>query len=1232
MPRRKQQAPRRLSAFLSDDELKTTAEDEDGAPGSDAGDEETLQYADCSDGELSDERATLGDPYSPAATDGERSTPDVSDKVEKVGGNGETMVRDEVVAGERDSDSQSSEDSVCMNDCEIGLSLAEKPWKENGGESKSPIATQQDSVLETRTQFPELLSSSFWSSMGYHHLAPPVLQPYKTESTVKDQKVHLPSIHSSTGSGNSGCFDWHETALAKTLQTSSLGLTPSPCESSLFSTVQLYRQSGKLFGPIFTGASKFRCRDCSGAYDTLVELTVHMSATGHYRDDNRERERDGPKRWCKPRKRSLLEMEGKEDAQKVLRCMYCGHSFESLQDLSVHMIKTKHYQKVPLKEPVPAVASAKLTTSIRKRLQAEAPRNRSPDRKAANSSCGMGTGPTTDSAMSSISQKGGSSPYMTSNNRYGYQNGASYAWQFEAKKSQILKCMECGSSHDTLQQLTAHMMVTGHFVKVTSSSVKKNRHIVFDPITKHKVQSVPLPPTNVTPSHISPAGSPAKALASSPNSVAGKPLASTPGTKVKSNAQTTHVNFSTSMTFASLEPPTRLMASPSGSPAKCSASPRHSPNQSLHSPGNITLPMKSPTDWAKPQGKSPDSNRSTLKVERDKGETEEKGKDSKEVDTSSQYLREEDLESTPTTGLDILKSLENTVATAINKAQNGTPSWSGYPSIHAAYQLSGMVKSAFQSEIPLGPGRSVRSGHVSVKSREHCPQTPPLSLSPTARLPPPPPPPPLPTFRGNVFAMEELVNKVSENLHQGDNSKTCLAHSTEGHSPASFSGASSPCKSDDGRESTRENQLPVCPQSIGRDGPPIGHLVVRPPLSPGLEPVSNGSSTTPPTPREPIGALAIITDHSLEEPPINPLSALQSIMDLHLGKALRTGAHEGSKSIPFRSSWSGASDKPATLPSTLPLPPRPPEMSDRGITFYCGSPDQPIDLTKGKRVAEERKGILSSMYAGVVSGENALADISDMVRTLTGGGRLTPKPPTPASTPSERSETDGSIVEDPEDPRTSPIQRRKGRQSNWNPHHLLILQAQFAASMHPGVDGKLAISELGSQERAHISRITGLSMTTISHWLANVKYQLRRTGGTKFLKHMDSGQPVFHCSDCASQFQSPAGYVGHLEMHLGFHLRDLARLPTADASSPTSANSTRDDGLPSAVPSPERAAAVPLPLAGEDESGAALQCRLCGRSFSSRHAVKLHLSKTHGKSPEDHLLFVADSITQRKPR
>ncbi|TMS10779.1 Teashirt-like protein 1 [Larimichthys crocea] len=138
-------------------------------------------------------------------------------------------------------------------------------------------------------------------------------------------------------------------------------------EPSLFSTVQLYRQNNKLYGSVFTGASKFRCKDCSAAYDTLVGLTVHMNETGHYRDDNKDKEEEQGKRWSKPRKRSLMEMEGKEDAQKVLKCMYCGHSFESLQDLSVHMIKTKHYQKVPLKEPVPALATKLVQSSAKKR-------------------------------------------------------------------------------------------------------------------------------------------------------------------------------------------------------------------------------------------------------------------------------------------------------------------------------------------------------------------------------------------------------------------------------------------------------------------------------------------------------------------------------------------------------------------------------------------------------------------------------------------------------------------------------------------------------------------------------------------------------------------------------------------------------------------------------------------------------------------------------------------------
>uniref|UniRef100_A0A096MGE7 Teashirt zinc finger homeobox 3b n=1 Tax=Poecilia formosa TaxID=48698 RepID=A0A096MGE7_POEFO len=317
----------------------------------------------------------------------------------------------------------------------------------------------------------------------------------------------------------------HQSAVAKSLQQASqnhhnrlslvqhptVAVTTASAEPNLFSTVQLYRQSSKLYGSIFTGASKFRCKDCSAAYDTLVELTVHMNETGHYRDDNHETDSEGAKRWSKPRKRSLLEMEGKEDAQKVLKCMYCGHSFESLQDLSVHMIKTKHYQKVPLKEPVTPVA-AKIISSARKRAPVDLDIPSSPD-----SNGGTTPKPASFSDTNDILQKI-SNPYITPNNRYGHQNGASYAWQFESRKSQILKCMECGSSHDSLQELTAHMMVTGHFIKVTNSAIKKGKPIIesqaptSNSSVEEKVQSVPLaattfssppapvpPPTSISP-------------------------------------------------------------------------------------------------------------------------------------------------------------------------------------------------------------------------------------------------------------------------------------------------------------------------------------------------------------------------------------------------------------------------------------------------------------------------------------------------------------------------------------------------------------------------------------------------------------------------------------------------------------------------------------------------------------------------------------------------------------
>ncbi|KAM7228670.1 hypothetical protein CapIbe_019958 [Capra ibex] len=966
------------------------------------------------------------------------------------------------------------------------------------------ISYPQDSLAQIKAVYANLFSESCWSSLALD-LKKSASTTSTSDAAQKEGSTPAPTPPTSTagatgttastpssGSGASGGsgYDWHQAALAKTLQqTSSYGLLPEP---SLFSTVQLYRQNNKLYGSVFTGASKFRCKDCSAAYDTLVELTVHMNETGHYRDDNRDKDSEKTKRWSKPRKRSLMEMEGKEDAQKVLKCMYCGHSFESLQDLSVHMIKTKHYQKVPLKEPVPALT--KLVPSTKKRALHELAAPGSPEPAGAAAA---------EAALSEAAkEQKTANPYVTPNNRYGYQNGASYTWQFEARKAQILKCMECGSSHDTLQQLTAHMMVTGHFLKVTTSASKKGKQLVLDPVVEEKIQSIPLPPT-------------------------------------------TH---------------TRLPA------ATAAAHVKKQPD----SPAGPT---------AVEEKKEPEKDKAALVAGEADKKIKEEGEDAGEKFEPTalyQYLREEDLDDSAKGGVDILKSLENTVSTAISKAQNGAPSWGGYPSIHAAYQLPGTVKPppAVQS-VQMQPSFA---GGVKPLSAEHGA----LLHSPGSLTPPP--------HKSNVSAMEELVEKVTGKVSVKKEERPA---EKEKGSPAK---AASPAAKEN-KDFPRAEELGGSSKPQPKKGPEAEGGKAK---KEGMGDAHTPNGTEPLKAKVTNGCnnLAIITDHSPEPSFINPLSALQSIMNTHLGKVSRPVSPSLDPLAMLYKISTSMLDKPA-----YPAPPaKPPGAADR---YFYENSDQPIDLTKSKS-----KPLVPGAADGVSSPlrESALMDISDMVKNLT--GRLTPKSSTP-STVSEKSDADGSSFEEALD-ELSPVHKRKGRQSNWNPQHLLILQAQFASSLRETAEGKYIMSDLGPQERVHISKFTGLSMTTISHWLANVKYQLRRTGGTKFLKNLDTGHPVFFCNDCASQFRTASTYINHLETHLGFSLKDLSKLPLNQIQEQQNVSKV----LASKALGPSGAA--------EDELGSTFQCKLCNRTFASKHAVKLHLSKTHGKSPEDHLIYVTE--------
>ncbi|XP_043937610.1 teashirt homolog 3 [Protopterus annectens] len=1075
MPRRKQQAPRRAAAYVSDEMKAAVLADEEIEPDDAVDSEPSIKFM-CAETEFNKECHSYQN--SPVA---------------------------EFSSHEMDSESHISEASDRMADFENSSIKNEEENKEVAVPLEEAAVT--DSLEQMKAVYNNFLSNSYWSNLSLN------LQ----QSAAEKNHGSSSSSSSSSSSCGSGSFDWHQTAMAKTLQqVSQSRLLPEP---SLFSTVQLYRQSSKLYGSIFSGASKFRCKDCSAAYDTLVELTVHMNETGHYRDDNHETDNNNPKKWSKPRKRSLLEMEGKEDAQKVLKCMYCGHSFESLQDLSVHMIKTKHYQKVPLKEPVTPV-TPKIISGTKKKVCVEFDLPSSPD------STGGTPKPTLSDSADSLQKS--SNPYITANNRYGHQNGASYAWHFEARKSQILKCMECGSSHDTLQELTAHMMVTGHFIKVTNSALKKGKpvaespavQVTVTPLVEDKVQSVPLAATTFT------------SPSSTPSSVSPKMRTEVPKEKEKDKLTSEDV-------------------------------PR----------------------------------------EKEKSLDEEDEK----FDTTSKYhyLTEHDLEESPKGGLDILKSLENTVTSAINKAQNGTPTWGGYPSIHAAYQLPSMMKLSLGS-----PGKA-----VPLKSMFGSTEM----ISPTKSQPliSPPSNPASPVPKNNFHAMEELVKKVSEKVAKVEEK---MKEPEEKISQQKCS-TPSPCNSEPSDPIKFDSTLDDGYKSQEHSPAVLQSTIAN---SPVKELVENDTDHRKPSPTN-VSSTAIITDHPPEQPFVNPLSALQSVMNIHLGKAAKPSLPTmDPMSMLFKMSNSLAEKAAVAAP---PFQVKKADHLDR--YFYQVSNDQPIDLTKGKSdkscslgspllsptstssvsslstVTTTKTSAVVSFMSNSPLRENALSDISDMLKNLTESHASKSSTPTSIS---EKSDIDGTTLEEPEE--TTPAQKRKGRQSNWNPQHLLILQAQFAASLRQTSEGKYVMSDLSPQERMHISRFTGLSMTTISHWLANVKYQLRRTGGTKFLKNLDTGHPVFFCNDCASQIRTPSTYISHLESHLGFRLRDLSKLSSEHINSQIAQTKS---------PSEKSVASSP-----DEETGTSYQCKLCNRTFASKHAVKLHLSKTHGKSPEDHLLYVTE--------
>ncbi|XP_066541881.1 teashirt homolog 3 [Hoplias malabaricus] len=929
-------------------------------------------------------------------------------------------------ASDNDSDSHIHDSNKLLSDAEItSMKNKDKSVKDGliGGSEKPECGS--DSLEQIKAIYKSFLSNSYWSSLSLNNSRPCAEKTSETNN-----------CSSSNSSPGGGCFDWHQSAVAKTLQQVSEKQLHPASEPSLFSTVQLYRQSARLYGSIFTGASKFHCKSCSASYDTLVDLTVHMNDTGHYRDDNHEKAGKGAKTWSKPRKRSLLEMEGKEDAQKVLRCMYCGHSFESLQDLSVHMIKTKHYQKVPLKESGASIGG-KVVTPFKKRVPVEL--NITKPNATELKGCFKETQVNDDPHQVSDPTKKDS---LTD------QNGMRNTFQL---KSQILGCMECGSSYNSLQQLSTHIMLTGHFVR-GSNYLRKTDKFLSDQFLF-------------------------------------------PATVKRSDEKTQKETQDLSIPSPTGTIETPLTSCPTENNTKDEIQ------------GKVLLQERICTETA--VGNNVD----------------EKGSMSSKFD----YLTEDDLQESPKLHLDILKSLENTVTSAINKAQKGTPSWGGYQSIHAAYQLQSNMRPSLYNSGHVSSNKLANGMEVQLSDKSQMGISPNPSqgaFSPTV----------------NLHEMEELVKKVTDRVVEEQRKNTDEQSSRQTlliNSPSSTdrnsSTSSSPRKESCETLGNTDSKV-VDPEKSNDVRSPIKCIedIAKPPSSLSLCEDS-----------------AVITNHPEPKKPfVSPLNALQTVMNLHLGKVakpVKPVQDPMSMLLKMSNTMAERVAVAAAPTATSTLEPLNPD-------FHDTDKDQPIDLSRGKRrpclttslpgkvlnssLSSTTRTDLSDILCTPVSPvhESALADISDMLRNLSDGHMSKPV----HSHKAERSEIEGAHTPDDGDD-VSVLHKRKGRQSHWNPQHLLILQAQFTSCLKQTADGKYVISDLSPQERMVISRVTGLSMTTISHWLANVKYQLRRTGRTKFLKNVDSGHPVFFCSECAVQIQTRSTYLCHLESHLGFRMRDLAK-------------------------------------------------------------------------------------------
>ncbi|XP_035678962.1 teashirt homolog 1-A-like [Branchiostoma floridae] len=749
---------------------------------------------------------------------------------------------------------------------------------------------------------------------------------------------------------------------------------------SIFIRSNLRRQNRSYNGGM---AGKLKCKYCGEAFESLFTLTVHMSQTGHFRSQSTCVQRLTQKS-TKPKKRSMLDMEEKEHTDAVLKCMGCGQSFDTLQDLTVHMMQTKHYEKIAQKwdfgkEDEAEEAPQDLTDYFGNNNLV------SPNAEASEVQCAMPvfcrpttlnipsqTSTDTTEAAKEPAQSSSSSaatvgtllpfkleelfPQMYKEEDVEHTTTMTVhslraSLQYQKQKKQILRCLACSKVCDSLHMLTQHMLDTGHFSKVPNGPEKTEE--------ESKAERVPL-------------------LVQAPSS-----------TMSKSQDDSMDNEVSPSQTNGNTETSTSVIQAPS------------------------------------------------------KPRIEEK------------YLHTAEIQQ-PSKG-NILQLLQNTVHCSLQKA--------------AGQESSSSVGSYSVPATSVLESRWIQR-------------------------------------RSPVIASAPPRIKVEE-------------------------------KEEEGAVDLRVHSSP---------SPTVTTSAI-----PSTSSVLSTLSTTS-------GTEKYVKPNASKAKQEDPLDAMRRIAQ---SCEPSTRCEDAFKMHNHSSSG----------PDVKPLP--------------------------------GRSQLLSSTNSAVMTASNRVS------------GRLTSTSRTFCEAPSKEEQRLGSgnrrIAPRAGNCHVETVKvSRRGRHSSWNPVHQMILQAYIVSNMDTA-EGRPRSPppDISHDDKVGIAHATGLTMTAINHWVANVRYRLRHAGSAKFVKNYQTTSPLFQCLECGTQPTTPRHFVSHLENHLGFKVTDVNAMAAKMASEPVTRQAVNSSKV-------------------ADVNENSFKCSLCSCEFKSRHAVKIHLSKTHEKSPhyQDNFIVPLNSNVQ----